>query len=241
MHSPTRNRPTPLGAAPPQERRLPIAPLCPVRSVQFLLLAVPLYLPLANLLPSSAQAQSSPAHERIRRIAERTRPEAPARATRQRLRKYEAYIQYFSGLAYSRAGVSVNPDFVRALIAAESAARPNAISSDGAIGLLQIRPPTGRRAARALHETGYDFRYVDRARLRSLKPKDLRDPAVNILIGCYLLDRYNAEFGGHLARTVGAWNAGAERIRQYRGPPPFPETLGLIARVNAFYLFFLRR
>ncbi len=177
----------------------------------------------------------------VQHIAQRTNPEPPARATRQRLQKYEEYVQYFSGLAYSRTGVNVNADFVRALMAAESAARPHARSSDGAIGLLQILPSTGRLAARELYATGYDFRFVDRERLRSLSARDLKDPAINILIGCYLLDRYNAEFGGHLARTVGAWNAGAKRIRQYRGTPPYQETLELIARVNAFYLFFLRR
>jgi soluble lytic murein transglycosylase-like protein len=193
-------------------------------------------------IPPTAQGQRpSTAKEYVRHIARRTHPKPPAQATQRRLQEYDTYIRYFSGLAYTRAGVSVNAHFVRALIAAESAARPHARSSDGALGLLQIRPSTGRRAARELYATGYDFRYVDRERLRALKPQDLKDPATNILIGCYLLDRYNAEFGGHLARTVGAWNAGAKRVRQYEGTPPYAETLGLIARVNAFYLFFLRR
>lgn len=193
-------------------------------------------------VPITAQGQhASTAKEYVRHIARRTSPKPPARAIRRRLQDYETYVQYFSGLAYTRAGVSVNADFVRALIAAESAARPHARSSDGALGLLQIRPSTGRRAARELYATGYDFRFVDRGRLRSLKAQDLKDPAINILIGCYLLDRYNAEFGGHLARTVGAWNAGAKRVRQYEGTPPYSETLELIARVNAFYLFFRGR
>jgi soluble lytic murein transglycosylase-like protein len=193
-------------------------------------------------IPITAQGQhASTSKEYIRHIARRTSPKPPARATRRRLQNYDTYVRYFSGLAYTRAGISVNAHFVRALIAAESAARPHARSSDGALGLLQILPSTGRHAARELYATGYDFRFVDRERLRSLKPQDLKDPAINILIGCYLLDRYNAEFGGHLARTVGAWNAGAKRIHQYRGTPPYSETLELIARVNAYYLFFLRR
>jgi len=179
--------------------------------------------------------------EHVRQVAQNARPEAPARSTRRRLADYARYIRYFSGLAYTRSGVNLSPNFVRALIAAESAARPEAVSSDGAIGLLQIRPETGRRAARALYATGYDFRFVDRRRLRTLSPDDLTDPALNILIGCYLLDRYNAEFGDNLARTVGAWNAGPERVRQYSGTPPYEETVGLIRRVNAFYLFFRRQ
>lgn len=174
-------------------------------------------------------------------MAQHTSPKAPAVSIRKRLQRYESYIQYFTGLVYTRAGVTVNANFVRALIAAESGARPRAISEDGAIGLLQIRPETGRRAAEKLHATGYNFRYVSRTTLRDLDADDLKKPAVNILIGCYLLDRYNAAFGGNLARTVGAWNAGPHRVRQYRGTPPYEETLDLIGRVNAFYLFFRRR
>lgn len=190
---------------------------------------------------TAVQGQRAPASkDYVRHIAERTSPEAPARSTLQRLQKYEPYIQYFSGLAYVRRGVTVSSNFVRALISAESAARPRAVSEDGAIGLMQILPETGRWAGRKLYATGYDFRYVDREQLRNLGAKELRKPEINILIGCYLLDRYNAEFGGHLARTVGAWNAGPHRIREYRGTPPYEETLGLIARVNAFYLFFLQ-
>lgn len=189
---------------------------------------------------ASAHGQSTP-KDYVRRMAQRTAPKAPAVSIRRRLQRYESYIQYFTGLVYTRAGVTVNANFVRALIAAESGARPRAISEDGAIGLLQIRPETGRRAAEKLYATGYDFRYVSRGTLRDLDAEDLKEPAVNILIGAYLLDRYNAAFGGHLARTVGAWNAGPHRVRQYRGTPPYEETLDLIDRVNAFYLFFRRR
>jgi soluble lytic murein transglycosylase-like protein len=179
--------------------------------------------------------------EYVSRITQQTRPAAPAVVTQERLQSYEPYLQYFSGLDYIRSGVTVDPDFVRALIVAESGARPRAVSEDNAIGLMQILPATGRRAAQALYDSGYHFRHVDRKRLRSLQAQDLKDPAVNILIGCYLLDRYNAAFGGHLARTVGAWNAGPEQVRRHGGTPPFSETLTLIARVNAFYLYFRRR
>lgn len=192
-------------------------------------------------VPPETQAQRGPhVEEHVRRVAQNTGPEAPAPSTRRRLQEYDSYIRYFSGLAYTRRGVNLSTNFVRALIAAESGARPEAVSSDGAIGLMQIRPETGRRAARALHATGYEFRFVPRHRLRTLSAEDLKNPAVNILIGCYLLDRYNAEFGDNLARTVGAWNAGPDRVRQHRGTPPYEETVGLVRRVNAFYLYFRR-
>lgn len=199
-----------------------------------------LFVALAGGAAGAVQGQHT-SKEYVRRIIQQTRPSAPAAATQKRLRRYDAYVQHFTELSYSRPGITVDADFVRALIVAESSARPTAVSEDNAIGLMQIRPETGREAARTLYASGQDFRYVDRERLRSLRTQDLKKPAINILIGCYLLDRYNAAFGDHLARTVGAWNAGPGRIRQHKGTPPFPETLNLVARVNAFYLYFRRR
>jgi soluble lytic murein transglycosylase-like protein len=191
--------------------------------------------------PASAQSQdASDVEDYVQRVAQRMADEVPPAATQRRMRAYERYIQYFSQLSFSRARVTVNTNFVRALIAAESSARPKAVSPDGAIGLMQILPETGRRAARALYASERTFRYVRRARLRSVEARDLKDPAINILIGCYLLDRYNKEFQNNLAHTVGAWNAGPHRVRQYRRTPPYTETLELIGRVNAYYLYFRR-
>lgn len=199
-----------------------------------------LVLALAVSTLGAAQGQYT-TKEYVSRAVQDTQPTAPSVATKKRLQHYNSYIQYFTGLSYTRTGKTVDADFVRALIVAESNARPTAVSADNAVGLLQIRPETGRRAAQQLYEMEYHFRHVDRKRLRSLRTQDLKNPAVNVLIGCYLLDRYNATFGDHLARTVGAWNAGPSRVQQHRGTPPYPETIALIARVNAFYLYFHRR
>ena len=172
--------------------------------------------------------------------AQRMARETPPRATQQRLRRYEPYIRYVAGLSFTRPGITVNADFLRALIAAESSARPGAVSRKGAVGLMQLLPETARRAGRELYDTGHDFRHVRRSQLRNVTAHDLEDPALNILIGGYLLDRYNRQFGNNLAHTVAAWNAGPGRVRQYRGAPPYRETLTLIGRVNAYYRYFLR-
>ncbi len=178
---------------------------------------------------------------RVAEYVERLAHERPSPATQRRLARYEPLIRYFTGLSFTRPGVTVNASFVRALIAAESAAIPTAVSDKGAVGLMQILPSTGRQAARALYETGYDFAYVDEARLRDLKAEDLETPAINLLIGCYLLDQYNLRFGNDLAKTVGAWNAGPRSVERYGGAPPYPETLELIGRVNAYYVYYGRR
>lgn len=187
------------------------------------------------------QALGQRVDTRVLRYVQRMAHEAPSAAVQQRIARYEPLIQYFTGLAFTRPGVTVNASFVRALIAAESAAQPTAVSSKGAIGLMQIMPATARPAARALYDTGYDFRYVDETRLKALTAEDLTTPAINLLIGCYLLDRYNERFGNRLPHTVSAWNAGPHAVSRYDGAPPYQETLELIGRVNAYYVFYARQ
>lgn len=185
-----------------------------------------------------AQAQS---REQVRVYVKRMAREVPGPVIQERLEQYEPLIRYFTSLSFTRPGITVNTSFVRALVAAESAAVPTAVSSKGAIGLMQIMLATARPAAQALFATGYDFRYVDEQRLTNITADDLKTPAINLLIGCYLLDRYNQRFGNDLARTVSAWNAGPQAVDRHQGAPPYRETLELIGRVNAYYVFFNRQ
>ena len=167
--------------------------------------------------------------------------ETPPQSTIDRVEQYEEKIQYFSQLTFTRRGYTVDANFLRALISAESAGNPDAISHKNAIGLTQITIETGRVAARELYEMEHDFEYVDRERLKNLQPSDLHDPGINLLIACYLLDRYNLEFGGNLALTVSAWNAGPGAVTQFHGYPPYEETMTLIARVESFYQYYRRQ
>lgn len=189
----------------------------------------------------SVEGTHAQSRAQVREHVQRMAREVPSRTVQERLARYESLIQYMTSLSFTRPGITVNTSFVRALIAAESAAVPTAVSSKGAIGLMQIMPSTARPAARALAATGYDFRYVDERRLANLTADDLKTPAINLLIGCYLLDRYNGRFGNDLAKTVGAWNAGPRAVDRYRGAPPYRETLELIGRVNAYYVYFGRQ
>lgn len=166
--------------------------------------------------------------------------EVPPNSTQQRLRDYEQYIRYFSSLSFSRAGYRVNANFLRALISAESAADPKAVSNRNAIGLSQITIETGRTAALELFKTGYDFKFIDEKKLKNLKESDLMDPAINILICTYLIDRYNSNYNGNLALIISAWNAGPGAIIQYKGYPPYEETLTLIARVNSYLTYYMK-
>lgn len=169
---------------------------------------------------------------------ERHKDEVPPKSTQERLKKYEPLIRYFSKLSFSRQGVSVNANFLRALISAESAADPYAVSDKNAYGLSQITIETGRVAAKELYDTGYDFKFVDESRLRNLQVSDLFEPSINILICAYLMDKYNKDYGSNLMLTISAWNAGPGSIKQYKGYPPYEETMTLIARVNSYYKYY---
>jgi hypothetical protein len=103
----------------------------------------------------------------------------------------------------------LDPDIVLSLIHAESAFNPKAVSPKGAQGLMQLMPQTASRMG------------VDNP----------MDAAANVDGGTHylreLLDRYNRD----LTKALAAYNAGPQRVQQYRGVPPYPETITYITRV----------
>ncbi len=159
----------------------------------------------------------------------------------EKLKKYDHLIRYFAGFCYFRPKHKVSPDFVRALILAESGANPQAISAKNALGLGQILFETGDRAAKELASSLTSFRYVSKGTLSNLREDDLFDPAVNILLTCYLIAKYNYKFEGRLDLVVSAWNAGEYTESLSRlSHAPFRETEDLIGKVNAYYVYLMR-
>ena len=158
-----------------------------------------------------------------------------SRSMHQRLAPYQHLINYFSSLHYIKPGYRVDADFLAALVIAESAVDNLAQSNKDARGLTQILYSTGREAAWELAQTGFPFRFIDRNRLLNLMPDDLYDPAINLLIACYLIAKYNHQYQGRLELVVSAWNAGGGAIVN-NTPPNFQETLDLIGKVNGYFI-----
>lgn len=102
---------------------------------------------------------------------------------------------------------------VEAVIRAESAFDPRAVSRKGARGLMQLMPET----ASMLGVTN------------SFDPRQNIDGGVRHLRS--LIDR----FGDDLRLALAAYNAGERAVVSYRGIPPFPETRDYIERVLRFY------
>lgn len=85
---------------------------------------------------------------------------------------------------------------VDALIKVESNGKPQAVSSKGAQGLMQIMPDTGKQIAKELGVTKYN----------------LKDPATNKKFGAYYLDKLISMFDGDLQLALTAYNQGPGRI-----------------------------
>jgi len=115
--------------------------------------------------------------------------------------------------AAKRNGLPV--DFVKSVVAAESAFHPYAVSPKGAIGLMQLMPGTAR-------EYGAD-------------PKD---PQQNVEAGTqYLRDlllKYEKD-DHQVLRALAAYNAGPGAVDRYHGVPPYRETIEYINRVLRKY------
>ncbi|WP_100257037.1 MULTISPECIES: lytic transglycosylase domain-containing protein [Reinekea] len=101
---------------------------------------------------------------------------------------------------------------IRAVIAQESAFKIDARSPKGALGLMQLMPPTARQ----------------------YQVQNMLDPRENINAGTkhlkYLLQRFSS-----LSLALAAYNAGEGAVAKYQGIPPYPETENYVTQVLGRY------
>lgn len=111
------------------------------------------------------------------------------------------------------AAYHLDPDLVNSVILAESGFNAQAVSPKGAQGLMQLMPGTAWR----------------------LGVTNPFNPQANVEGGTrylrQLLERYNFD----LLKALAAYNAGPQRVEQYRGVPPYRETRAYITRVVRDY------
>ena len=131
------------------------------------------------------------------------------RSTPTRSRLFTSKYAGFISAASSRYGIP--QDLIRAVIHAESAFNPQAVSHKGARGLMQIMSSNFRR----------------------LGVKDPFSPAQNINGGVKLLAFLRKRYNGKLALMLAAYNAGEGAVDKYRGIPPYKETKNYVRKVIA--------
>ena len=117
----------------------------------------------------------------------------------------------------------VDYELLQALIAAESAFNPEAVSNKGAIGLMQVMPDTARRFG------------VDSDRWASVESK-LMNPRLNLQLGARYLRLLIDMFPGRLDLALASYNAGEGAVlKAGKAIPYFKETQNYVAMVTQLY------
>ena len=123
------------------------------------------------------------------------------------MKEYEGIIQQASRR------FNVDPLLVRAVIKAESDFDHRAVSKKGAQGLMQLMPQTATKM-----KVGNPF-----------------NPEENIFGGTRYLSLLLERFNNDESLALAAYNAGPEKVKDYQGIPPYPETKSFVRKVLAYY------
>lgn len=107
----------------------------------------------------------------------------------------------------------VDPKLIHAMIRVESDYDPKAVSSKGAMGLMQLIPATARRFG----------------------VQNPFDPKENIRGGVIYLKYLLHLFGGNLPLSLAAYNAGEETVIRSGGVPAIPETEHYVRAITHLY------
>jgi len=117
----------------------------------------------------------------------------------------------------------IDYELLQALIATESGFNTQAVSPKGAVGLMQLIPPTAER-------------YGVRASKDSTVHKKLTDPKTNIRAGSSYLSDLIAMFPGQLELAIAAYNAGEGAVQRAGNKiPNYPETKNYVKTVMQLY------
>jgi soluble lytic murein transglycosylase-like protein len=117
----------------------------------------------------------------------------------------------FAGLIQeASAAYDVPVGLIRAVMQAESAFDPNAVSRVGAQGLMQLMPGLSR----------------------DLGVTDPFDPRQNVMAGAKYLRRLLDTHGGNIKLALASYNAGPTNVRRYKGIPPFKETRNYVKKIT---------
>ena len=132
----------------------------------------------------------------------------------------------------------VDYSLLKAVVAAESGFDPAAVSSKGAVGLMQLLPSTAAQYGVQADAAGRRDRQGRALPARSIEQK-LTDPHTNIQAGARHLAHLLKLFKGELELAVAAYNAGEGAVqRAGHQIPNYKETQGYVKTVLGLYQMF---
>ncbi len=104
----------------------------------------------------------------------------------------------------------VDPAILRSMVHVESSGRPDAVSTRGARGLMQLMPTTAK----------------------ALGVSDPHDVGQALEGGARYLRQLTDRFGGDVEMALAAYNAGPTRVAREGKVPQIAETLGYVKKVQ---------
>lgn len=128
----------------------------------------------------------------------------------------------------------LDPYMVCAVIYTESKFDDDVVSNAGAVGLMQIMPNTGEWIAK-------------KAKFSDYTDDSLKDPAMNIKLGCWYLNYLETKFNGSVQLMLASYNAGPSNVSSWLGNTsyssdgktltkiPYKETENYVTRVMNAY------
>ena len=133
---------------------------------------------------------------------------------------YKAVKHLLKDASYTH---GIDYELLQALIATESGFDTFAVSPKGAVGLMQLMPPTAER-------------YGVKADKKTPIEKKLTDPKTNIKAGTSYLRDLIKMFPGQLELAVAAYNAGEGAVQRAGNKiPNYPETKNYVKTVMQLY------
>ncbi|MDR1418413.1 MAG: lytic transglycosylase domain-containing protein [Endomicrobium sp.] len=109
---------------------------------------------------------------------------------------YNNYIYKYSG------SFNVDPILIKAIMKKESNLNINAISSRGAVGLMQIMPKTANEISKQLKISNFSI-------------NSLKEPKINIMFGVYYISKLLNYYNNNLILALSAYNAGIGNVDKW--------------------------